>query len=66
MVSKDHYALPHIDQLVDATFGYELLSMMNTYQDYHQVKNHTMDIAKMAFGVCCGVFRFVSMPFGLK
>lgn len=24
------------------------------------------DVAKTTFGVCCGEFRFESMPFGLK
>ncbi|XP_073035264.1 uncharacterized protein [Primulina eburnea] len=29
---KDHYPLPHIDQLVDSTSGFELLSFMDAYQ----------------------------------
>lgn len=40
--------------------------MMDAYQGYHQIKMHPIDIAKTAFRVCCGVFGFVSMPFGLK
>lgn len=63
---KDHYPLPRIDQLVDATSGCELLSMMEAYQGYHQVKMYLGDIAKTTFGVCCGIFSFASMPFGLK
>ncbi|XP_057808536.1 uncharacterized protein LOC131023016 [Salvia miltiorrhiza] len=63
---KDHYPLPRIDQLVDSTSGCALLSMMDTYQGYHQVKMHREDIAKTAFAVCCGVFGWRSMPFGLK
>lgn len=31
---KDNFSLPLIDQLVDATLGYELLSFMDTYSDY--------------------------------
>ncbi|KAL0462009.1 UNVERIFIED_CONTAM: hypothetical protein Slati_0088500 [Sesamum latifolium] len=34
---KDFYPLPRIDQLVDSTFGCELLSMMDASQGYHQI-----------------------------
>ncbi|XP_057811780.1 uncharacterized protein LOC131026016 [Salvia miltiorrhiza] len=63
---KDCYPLHRIDQLVDATSGCELLSMMDAYQGYHQVKMHPDDVAKTAFAVCTGVFGWESMPFGLK
>ncbi|XP_057808901.1 uncharacterized protein LOC131023379 [Salvia miltiorrhiza] len=63
---KDHYPLPRIDQLVDATSGCALLSMMDAYQGYHQVKMNRGDVAKTAFAVCCGVYGWRSMPFGLK
>ncbi|XP_057803248.1 uncharacterized protein LOC131018551 [Salvia miltiorrhiza] len=63
---KDCYPLPRIDQLVDATSGCELLSMMDAYQGYHQVKMYRNDIIKTAFAVCAGIFAYVSMPFGLK
>ncbi|XP_057791111.1 uncharacterized protein LOC131008236 [Salvia miltiorrhiza] len=63
---KDHYPLPRIDQLVDATSGCALLSMMDAYQGYHQIKMNRGDIAKTAFAVCCGVYGWRSMPFGLK
>ncbi|XP_057770675.1 uncharacterized protein LOC130990460 [Salvia miltiorrhiza] len=54
---KDHYPLPRIDQLVDSTSGCALLSMMDAYQGYHQVKMNRGDIAKTAFAVCCGELR---------
>ncbi|XP_057808481.1 uncharacterized protein LOC131022958 [Salvia miltiorrhiza] len=63
---KDCYPLPRIDQLVDATSGCELLSMMDAYQGYHQVKMYRNDVIKTAFAVCTGIFAYVSMPFGLK
>lgn len=40
--------------------------MMDAYQGYHQIWMHPDDVAKMDFGVCCGVFGFISIPFGLK
>lgn len=35
---KDSYPLPMIDQLVDATLGHELLSFMDAYSGYNQIK----------------------------
>ena len=32
---KDHFSLPRIDQLVDATSGHELLSLMDAYSGYN-------------------------------
>ena len=37
---KDIFLLPRIDQLVDATAGHELLSFMDTYSGYNQIKMH--------------------------
>ncbi|XP_075483681.1 uncharacterized protein LOC142523836 [Primulina tabacum] len=34
---KDCYPFPQIDQLVDSTSGFELLSFMDAYQGYHQI-----------------------------
>lgn len=34
---KDSYPLLRIDQLVDATAGYELLSFLDIYSVYHQI-----------------------------
>lgn len=61
---KDHYPLPWIDQLVDATFGCELFSMMDAYQGYHHIKMHSDDIAQTAYGVLCGIFGFGLMNAG--
>lgn len=63
---KEHYPLPRIDQLVDSTSGCQLLSMMDIYQGYHQIKMNPSDVPKATFGVCAGTFGFQSMPFGLK
>ncbi|KAL2230447.1 UNVERIFIED_CONTAM: hypothetical protein Sindi_1639100, partial [Sesamum indicum] len=34
---KDFYPLPCIDQVVDSTSGYELLSLMDASQGYHEI-----------------------------
>ena len=35
---KDSYPLPHIDQLVDLTAGHRLLSFMDTFSGYNQIR----------------------------
>jgi len=37
---KDSFPLPNIDRMVDATAGHELLSFMDTYSGYNQIKMH--------------------------
>lgn len=40
---KDNYSLQKIDQLVDATIGHGMLSFMDTYYGYNQVKMASED-----------------------
>ena len=35
---KDPFALPRIDQVIDSTAGCELLSFLDAYSGYHQIK----------------------------
>ncbi|XP_073051219.1 uncharacterized protein [Primulina eburnea] len=63
---KHHYPLPRIDQLVDSTSGYELLSFMDAYQGYHQIPLAKNDQDKASFVTSGGTFCYIVMPFGLK
>lgn len=40
---KDAYPLPNIDSLVDGVAGCELLSFMDAYSGYNQIKMHPND-----------------------
>lgn len=62
---KDFYPFPNIDQLIDATWGHELLSFINTFSAYNQIKMYSNDWKKMVFLTHKGVFIFLNMPFGL-
>ncbi|KAK4397723.1 hypothetical protein Sango_1247800 [Sesamum angolense] len=64
--SKDFYSLPRIDQLVDSTFGCELLSMMDASQGYHQIMLAPADRKRVNFITFVGTFCYVAMPFNLK
>ncbi|KAL5827792.1 hypothetical protein ACOSQ3_019642 [Xanthoceras sorbifolium] len=40
---KDSFTLPHIDMMVDATAGHELLSFMDAFSGYNQILMHPND-----------------------
>ncbi|KAL0373855.1 UNVERIFIED_CONTAM: Retrovirus-related Pol polyprotein from transposon gypsy [Sesamum radiatum] len=63
---KDPYPLPRIDLLVDSTAGYELFSMMDAYQGYHQIFMAEEDRIKTSFITNQGIYCYNVMPFGLK
>ncbi|RDX81322.1 hypothetical protein CR513_38012, partial [Mucuna pruriens] len=63
---KDPYPLPSIETLVDRASGCELLSFMDVYSGYNQIRMHPSDESKMAFITNKGNFCYRVMPFGLK
>ncbi|KAJ9546886.1 hypothetical protein OSB04_019429 [Centaurea solstitialis] len=70
---KDHFPLPHIDAMVDAIAGHELLRFMDAYSGYNQILMHTDDQEKTAFMTDKGIYCYKVMPsedpewrFGLK
>ena len=63
---KDSYPLPRIDNLVDSTARHELLSFMDTFSGYNQIKMKEEDQEKTSFVTNQGLFCYKVMPFGLK
>ena len=63
---KDSYPLPRIDQLVDSTVGHKLLSFMDAFSGYNQIKMDEADQEKTSFIISQGLFCYKVMPFGLK
>ena len=63
---KDLFALPHIDQLVDATAGHPRMSFLDAFQGYHQIPLALDDQEKTAFLTPTGNYYYKVMPFGLK
>lgn len=63
---EDSFPLLRINQLVDATVGHELLTFMDAYSSYNQIKMHILDQEHTSFitdqGLCC----YKVVPFGLK
>jgi len=51
---------------VDATAGHELLSFMDAYSRYNQIKMHPPDEHKTVFITNQEIYYYKVMPFGLK
>ncbi|XP_024009949.1 uncharacterized protein LOC112085152 [Eutrema salsugineum] len=63
---EDSFPLPHIDRLVEATAGNELLSFMDAFSGYNQILMHPQDREKTSFITDRGIYCYKVMPFGLK
>ena len=63
---KDSYPLPSIDQLVDNASGYDLLSFMDAYSGYNQIRMHPEDEEKTSFMTDKANYCYRVMAFGLR
>jgi hypothetical protein len=64
--SKDPFALPRIDQVINSTAGCVLLSFLDCYSGYHQIALKEEDQIKTAFITPFGAYAYTTMSFGLK
>ena len=53
---KDNYPLPLIDTLVDSTVRHQLLSFMDAFSGYNQIKMEEADQEKTSFVTSQGLF----------
>jgi len=65
-IPKDDFPLPYIDVLVDNTIGHALLSFMDGFSRYNQIKMASEDMEKTSFITPWGTYCCKVMPFGLK
>ena len=63
---KDSYPLPRIDQLVDLTVGHKLLSFIDAFLGYNQIRIDETDQEKTSFITSQCLFCYKVMPFSLK
>ena len=63
---KDPFGLPRIDEVVDSTTGYELLSFLDCYSSYHQISLKEEDQVKTSFIMPFMAYYYTTMSFGLK
>ena len=62
----DSYPLPWIDTLVDSTARHQILSFMDAFSSYNQIKMEETDQEKTSFVTSQGLFCFKVTSFGLK
>jgi hypothetical protein len=63
---KDDFPLERIDQIVDDGANSEMLSLLDMFSGYHQIRVCKEDEKKTSFITPFGTFCFVRMPEGLK
>ena len=63
---KDSYPLLRVNVLVDSTARHQLLSFMDAFSGYNQIRMHEDDQEKTSFVTSQGLFCYRVMPFGLK
>jgi len=63
---KNSYPLSSIDALVDSASGCKLLSFLDAFSGYKQIKMHPIDEEKTAFMTERSCYCYKVMPFGLK
>jgi hypothetical protein len=63
---KVPYPLPRIDQIVDSAAGCEILSFLDAYSGYHQIKMKESNQLATSFITPFGMYCYTTMPFGLR
>jgi hypothetical protein len=63
---KVPFGLPRIDEVIDSTASYELLSFLDCYSGYHQISLREKDRIKTSFIMPFGAYCYMTMSFGLK
>jgi hypothetical protein len=63
---KDDFPLERVDKIVDDAANSEMLSLLDMFSGYHQIRVRREDEEKTSFITLFGTFCFVRMPEGLK
>ena len=63
---KDSYPIPRVDILVDSMARHQLLSFMDAFSGYNQIKLNKANQEKTSFVTSQGLFCYKVMSFGLK
>ena len=63
---KDSYPFPRVDVLVDSTARHQLLSFIDAFLGYNQIRMHEADQEKTSFLTSQGLFCYKVIPYRLK
>jgi alpha-N-acetylglucosamine transferase len=64
--SKDPFGLPRIDEVVDSTVSYEMLSFLDCYSSYHQISLREEDQIKTSFITPYDTYCYTTIQMCLK
>jgi hypothetical protein len=64
--NKDDFPLERVDKIIDDAANSEMLSLLDMFSGYHQIRVRKEDEEKTSFITPLGTFCFVRMPEGLK
>jgi hypothetical protein len=63
---KDDFPLERVDKIMDDAANNKMLSLLDMFSGYHQIRVRIEDEEKTSFITPFGIFCFVRMPEGLK
>lgn len=61
---KNTFSLPNINQMIYATTGHKLMSFLDVYSRYNQIRIHLEDQEKTSFTINFSTYYYTSLPFG--
>jgi hypothetical protein len=64
--TKDHYPLPKMETLLQRVIGSGMISMLDGFSGYNQIRLKAEDSHKTTFTTPWGTFEYLRMPFGLS
>jgi hypothetical protein len=64
--TKDHYPLPKMETLLQRVTGSGMISMLDGFSGYNQIRLKAEDRHKTTFTTPWGAFEYLRMPFGLS
>jgi hypothetical protein len=64
--TKDHYPLPKMETLLQRVTGPGMISMLDGFSGYNQIRLKAEDRHKTTFTTPWGTFEYLRMPFGLS
>jgi hypothetical protein len=65
-MQEGRFSLERVDKIVDDASNSEMLSLLDMFSGYHQIRVRIEDEEKTSFITPFGTFCFVRMPEGLK
>jgi len=63
---KDKFLLLITDVMMNNTYCFEMMSFMDDFSGYNQIKMHSVDEKHASFRTPLGVYFYTVMSFGLK